>query len=65
MNDKPTATDQPAHDYRATMFLPKTEFPMKAGLPQAEPKWLERWAAMDLYGMMRKSSQRPAAFHPP
>jgi isoleucyl-tRNA synthetase len=57
MNDKPTATDKPARDYRATLFLPETPFPMKAGLPQAEPKWLERWAAMDLYGMMRKAAK--------
>src|SRR5580698_10123663 len=57
MNDKPTATDSPARDYRATLFLPETPFPMKAGLTQAEPKWLERWAAMDLYGMMRKAAK--------
>jgi isoleucyl-tRNA synthetase len=57
MNDKPTDTDKPARDYRATMFLPKTEFPMKAGLPQAEPKWLERWAALDVYGQMRKAAK--------
>ncbi len=57
MNDKPTAPDKPARDYRATLFLPETPFPMKAGLPQAEPKWLERWAAMDLYGMMRKAAK--------
>src|SRR5271168_4738272 len=57
MNDKPTATDKPARDYRATLFLPETPFPMKAGLPQAEPKWLERWAVMDLYGQMRKAAK--------
>jgi isoleucyl-tRNA synthetase len=48
-------SDKPASlpDYRATLFLPATDFPMKAGLPEAEPKWLARWAEMDLYGKMR------------
>jgi isoleucyl-tRNA synthetase len=44
-------TDKP--DYRATVFLPVTDFPMKAGLPATEPKWLERWAKMDIYGKLR------------
>jgi len=57
MNDKPTNSASPARDYRATLSLPETDFPMKAGLPQAEPKWLERWAEMDLYGMMRKQAK--------
>jgi isoleucyl-tRNA synthetase len=43
----------PSPDYRATLFLPATDFPMKAGLPEAEPKWLARWAEMDLYGKLR------------
>jgi isoleucyl-tRNA synthetase len=46
-----------ARDYRATLFLPATDFPMKAGLPEAEPKWLARWEAMDLYGRMRKAAK--------
>jgi isoleucyl-tRNA synthetase len=52
MSQKP---DKPAEspDYRATLFLPATDFPMKAGLPEAEPKWLARWAEMDLYGKLR------------
>src|ERR1043166_2639119 len=44
-------------DYRATLFLPQTDFPMKAGLPEAEPKWLARWHRMDLYGRMRAAAQ--------
>ena len=40
-------------DYRATLFLPATDFPMKAGLPEAEPKWLAHWAEIDLYGKLR------------
>ena len=43
-------------DYRATLFLPQTDFPMKAGLPEAEPKWLARWQRMDLYGRMRAAA---------
>jgi isoleucyl-tRNA synthetase len=42
-------------DPKSTVNLPKTEFPMKAGLPQNEPKWLEKWASMDLYGKIRES----------
>jgi isoleucyl-tRNA synthetase len=48
-NEKPSETP----DYRGTLFLPATDFPMKAGLPEAEPKWLARWAEMDLYGKLR------------
>jgi len=44
-------TDQP--DYKSTVFLPQTDFPMKAGLAQKEPGILARWAAMDLYGKLR------------
>jgi isoleucyl-tRNA synthetase len=44
-------------DFRATLFLPATEFPMKAGLPEAEPNWLARWAAMDLYGKLRAKAK--------
>jgi isoleucyl-tRNA synthetase len=42
-------------DYRSTVFLPKTDFPMKAGLPQKEPAILARWMEQDLYGQVRKS----------
>ncbi len=44
-------TEKP--DYRATVFLPKTDFPMKAGLPQKEPGILARWQAEDLYRKLR------------
>ncbi len=46
--------DTKPRDYRASLFLPTTDFPMKAGLPDAEPKLLARWEAIDLYGRMRK-----------
>jgi isoleucyl-tRNA synthetase len=45
-------TDKP--DYRSTVFLPVTDFPMKAGLPATEPKWLERWAKLDVYSKLRE-----------
>ncbi|MEQ7873457.1 isoleucine--tRNA ligase [Sphingomonas sp. ASV193] len=40
-------------DYRDTVFLPKTDFPMKAGLPAKEPVILERWIDEDLEGQLR------------
>ncbi len=43
-----------AKDYRDTVFLPKTDFPMKAGLPQKEPGILARWAEMRLYETLRE-----------
>src|SRR5207244_2401540 len=43
-------------DYKDTLNLPKTAFPMKANLPKLEPEWLERWAAMDIYGRIRQAS---------
>ncbi|MEI9889031.1 MAG: isoleucine--tRNA ligase [Rhizomicrobium sp.] len=52
-----TDTTTEGRDYRATLFLPETSFPMKAGLPEAEPKWLARWEAMDLYGRIRKAAK--------
>jgi len=42
-----------AKDYRDTVFLPKTEFPMKAGLAQKEPAILARWAKIGLYDKLR------------
>src|SRR5271166_4434130 len=44
-------------DYSQTLFLPKTDFPMRAGLPQKEPEILARWAREDLYAQLRESGQ--------
>ncbi|MDA0305106.1 MAG: isoleucine--tRNA ligase [Proteobacteria bacterium] len=44
-------------DYKSTVFLPKTDFPMKAGLAEREPKMLERWQKMGLHALLRKNSQ--------
>jgi isoleucyl-tRNA synthetase len=45
--------DSPVKDWRDTVFLPKTDFPMKAGLPAKEPGILARWQEMDLYRQLR------------
>ncbi len=42
-------------DYKDTVFLPKTEFPMKAGLPQKEPGILAKWEADGLYHKLREA----------
>ena len=44
-------------DYSQTLFLPKTDFPMRAGLPQKEPEILARWAREDLYRQLRESGK--------
>ncbi len=49
-------------DWSKTLFLPKTSFGMKAGLPQLEPKLLERWAEMNLYKLLRKAGKAREKF---
>jgi isoleucyl-tRNA synthetase len=44
-------------DYKSTIFLPRTDFPMKGGLPQREPEILARWAELDLYKRLREISK--------
>src|SRR5580704_14961678 len=46
-----------ARDYSETLFLPKTEFPMRAGLPQKEPGLLERWQKLGLYQRLRDDAK--------
>src|SRR5438105_15300390 len=41
-------------EWKDTVNLPRTEFPMKANLQTVEPEWLERWKASDLYGKIRE-----------
>ena len=55
-------TSQPTADYSKTLFLPQTEFPMRAGLPQREPDILKRWQQIDLYNALRKASKGRARF---
>ncbi|WMT87813.1 isoleucine--tRNA ligase [Pelagibacterium sp. 26DY04] len=52
---QPGATTE--RDYSDTLFLPQTDFPMRAGLPQREPEWLKRWEDMDLYKLLREQSR--------
>ena len=52
-------TQAPSRDYRETIFLPQTEFPMRAGLPALEPRILEGWR--DLYARVRATRQASGA----
>jgi isoleucyl-tRNA synthetase len=54
MTEKPQKSDAP--DYSKTLFLPQTEFPMRAGLPQREPEILKRWNEIGLYGRLREAA---------
>src|SRR5215213_9528847 len=55
MSDAPDTPENQKQDWRHSVFLPKTDFPMKAGLPQKEPAILARWQEQDLYGQIRKA----------
>ena len=47
-------------DYNKTINLPKTDFPMRAGLPKREPEMLKRWQDMDLYNeLLKKNEGKP------
>ena len=60
MTDNPEKSD--ASDYSKTLFLPQTEFPMRAGLPQREPEILKRWNEIGLYDRLRESAKGRAKF---
>jgi len=49
-------TETPDRDYSETLNLPKTDFPMRAGLPKKEPEILKRWQDMNLYRKLREVS---------
>ncbi|UKL13694.1 isoleucine--tRNA ligase [Dissulfurimicrobium hydrothermale] len=49
-------------EYKDTLNLPKTGFPMKANLAQKEPEMLKRWEAMDLYRLLREQGKRRPKF---
>jgi isoleucyl-tRNA synthetase len=53
MSDTPSTK----RDYSETLFLPQTDFPMRAGLPQKEPEILARWEKSNLYGQLRAASK--------
>ncbi len=51
-------------DYKDTLNLPQTDFPMRAGLPNREPAWLERWAEIGVYDRLReKQGRKPFTLH--
>jgi len=49
-------------DYKSTVFLPKTDFPMRANLPEREPKFLARWQEMNLFHRLRQESKGKPKF---
>ncbi len=63
MNDETRAGKKAqGPDYSKTLYLPQTDFPMRAGLPQKEPELLARWQAIDLYRRLRDEGQGRAKF---
>ena len=48
-------------DYRDTLFLPATEFPMRGGLPKREPDWIKRWDELKLYEKLRADAKARGA----
>jgi isoleucyl-tRNA synthetase len=60
MSEKPQKSDVP--DYSKTLFLPQTEFPMRASLPQREPEILKSWNEIGLYDRLRASAKGRAKF---
>ncbi|MDB5412077.1 MAG: isoleucine-tRNA ligase, partial [Rubritepida sp.] len=59
MNDAP---ETPARDYRKTVFLPATPFPMKADLPKREPALLGKWAKAESWKTLRAASKGRGTF---
>ncbi len=49
-------------DYKSTLYLPVTNFPMRAGLPQREPEILSRWECINLFGQIREASKGKEKF---
>jgi isoleucyl-tRNA synthetase len=49
-------------DYKSSVFLPKTDFPMRGGLPKKEPELLKRWADMKLFDRLRAESRGRTKF---
>ena len=58
--------DTPADtvDYRNTVFLPETDFPMRAGLPNREPDWLAHWEKIGIYDRLREKAAKSGARKP-
>src|SRR5690606_33839764 len=43
-------------DYKATLNMPRTDFPMRASLPTREPEQLKKWEEMDLYNLVQRAT---------
>jgi isoleucyl-tRNA synthetase len=54
--------EQEPFDYRPTVFLPKTDFPMRGNLPNNEPKRLKQWEDEDLHGQLREARKDSPKF---
>ena len=50
-------------DYNKTINLPKTDFPMRAGLPKREPEMLKRWQEQDVYNELLKKNEGKPLFN--
>jgi len=57
------AGDDSSRNYKDTLFLPRTDFPMRAKLPQREPRWLEKWERDGLYRRLRERAKGRPRFH--
>ena len=63
--DTTADTPQDLPDYKDTLNLPKTDFPMRAGLPKREPEWLARWNEIAVYDTLREraTGRTPFTLH--
>ena len=51
-------------EYKDTLLMPKTEFPMRGNLPKREPEIQEKWEEMNIYKIGAGKNKRSSAFHP-
>ncbi|MCB1549775.1 MAG: class I tRNA ligase family protein, partial [Hyphomicrobiaceae bacterium] len=63
--DKTSQAKSGGRDWSETLYLPKTDFPMRAGLPEREPQFLARWQKLGLYERLRRDAKgrRPYLLH--
>ena len=59
------SSEKTAKDYKDTLFLPRTDFPMRANLAQREPGFLKFWADSDIYGKLveERRGREPFVLH--
>nr|WP_241697014.1 isoleucine--tRNA ligase [Mariprofundus sp. KV] len=57
-----TVSEQEVFDYKSTVFLPKTDFPMRGNLPQSEPTRLQKWEDENLYAQIREARKDAPKF---